>query len=122
MAAQSKLHSVKGNFKNKRRSERCDTDSPAREKGRRAIGKLARMLVVFAGGEGLNTFQAKEVGDTCLHTTICDLQNQYCITFSREWEYVANRFGTYSRVLRYWLEGASLQKAQALIGEEVPHE
>jgi hypothetical protein len=80
------------------------------------VGKLSRMLSVFASGMKLNTFQAKEEGDTCLHSTISDLQVRYGISFTREWEWVENRFGTQTRVLRYWLEGENLEKSKAVIG------
>ncbi len=79
------------------------------------VGKLKRMLSVFASGMRLNTFQAKELGDTCLHTTVSDLQARHNITFARQWEKIRNRFGTETRVLRYWLEGVNLERAQAII-------
>ncbi len=85
------------------------------------VGKLQRMLSVFATGMRLNTFQAKELGDTCLHTTVSDLQARHSISFSRQWEKVLNRFGTETRVLRYWLEGINLERAQAIInGRPLP--
>jgi len=85
------------------------------------VGKLARMLCVFASGISLNTFEAKEAGDTCLHTTIRDLQARHGITFTRQWEKIKNRFGTETRVLRYWLEDVSLERAQAIInGRSLP--
>lgn len=79
------------------------------------VGKLPRMLCVFASGMSLNTFQAKEMGDTCLHTTVSDLQARYGVHFERESEKISNRFGTTSRVMRYWLAGEQLEKAQAII-------
>jgi hypothetical protein len=79
------------------------------------MGKLQRMLSVFASGTSLNTFQAKEIADTCLHTTISDLQARHGITFSRQWETVTNRYGTKTRVLRYRLVDANLERAQTII-------
>ncbi len=79
------------------------------------VRKLDRMLVLFANGRSLNTFQAKEEGDTCLHTTVSDLQARHGIRFSRQWEEVPNRFGTKTRVLRYWLQGQDLQRACQIV-------
>lgn len=87
----------------------------------RKAGKLKRILCEFAGGVSLNTFQAKELGDTCLHTTVSDLQTRYGLRFERATEKISNRFGTTSRVMRYWLQGAELEKAQAIAtGRQAP--
>lgn len=75
-------------------------------------GKLIRMLSVFVSGASLNTFDAKEIGDTCLHSTVSDLQKRYGIKFSRAWEGVLNKYGTVTRVLRYNLDGADLERAR----------
>ena len=77
-------------------------------------GKLERMLELFAKGYRLNTFKAKELGDTCLHTTISSLQTKHGIHFSREWETLPGRFGP-ARVRRYWLDSDDLRKAREIV-------
>ncbi|MES3008400.1 MAG: hypothetical protein V4751_11590 [Pseudomonadota bacterium] len=77
-------------------------------------GKLDRMLSTFAKGEKLNTFAAKELGDTCLHTTVSDLQQRHGVRFTREWQTVEGRFGK-TRVRVYWLQGEDLQRACQIV-------
>ena len=79
-----------------------------------APGKLARMLSTFAKGEKLNTFAARDLGDTCLHTTVCDLQQRHGVKFSRDWQTVTGRFGK-ARVRVYWLQGEDLEKARNIV-------
>lgn len=89
----------------------CSHENPTTK----PLGKLDRMLSVFASGMSLNTFQAKELGDTCLHTTVSSLQARHCLTFDRSNEKIKNRFGSYTRVMRYWLSGHDLERAQQII-------
>jgi len=74
------------------------------------------MLARFAQGMSFNRFEAERVGDHCLHTTISDLQRKHGIEFHREWEVVPNRFGSKTRIRRYWLAGAHLQRAREIAG------
>lgn len=82
-----------------------------RKPTKKAPGKLDRMLSLFSKGYRLNTFQARDHGDSCLHTTVSTLQSRHGIKFSRDWQSLSGRFGPV-RVRRYWLEGKSLEKAQ----------
>ena len=82
------------------------------------LGKLNSMLLNFASGKHFNRFDAEVVGDHCLPSTISDLQKRDGLTFSRKWEKVPNRFGTFTKVMRYWLEGDSLIRARQLMGLE----
>ena len=77
-------------------------------------GKLDQMLATFAKGEKLNTFAARELGDTCLHTTVSGLQRRHGVSFSRDWQTVPGRFGSV-RVRVYWLQGEDLQKARRIV-------
>lgn len=79
------------------------------------LGKLSRMLSVFASGQRLHRFTAEKIADHCLPTTISDLQARYSLSFSRDWLTVPNRFGSETRVRVYWLEGDNLERAQAII-------
>ncbi len=68
------------------------------------------------GQRGYNTFEAsRELGDSCLHTSVSTYENQHGLKVSRRWETVRNRFGTNTRVMRYWLEGDSIEKAHQLV-------
>ncbi len=83
------------------------------------LGKLERMLSVFASGQRLHRFTAEKIADHCLPTTISDLQARHSLSFSRDWLSVPNRFGTETRVRVYWLEGDNLERAQAIIDGKV---
>jgi len=116
MKYESKLPPIEGSpGKSQPRARGTSENRHTNDNSRGKVGKLQRMLSVFASGMRLNTFQAKELGDTCLHTTISDLQARHNVTFSRQWEKIKNRFGTETRVLCYWLEGVNLERAQAII-------
>ncbi len=80
----------------------------------RRPGKLFRMLSTFAKGEKLNTFAARDLGDTCLHTTVSDLQLRHGVKFSRDWQTIDGRFGSV-RVRVYWLQGEDLQRARQIV-------
>jgi hypothetical protein len=80
------------------------------------LGKLNNVLSVFAGGESLNRFEAVNLGDTVLNTTISDLQRMHSIQFNRKMEKIKNRFGSKTNVMRYWLEGENLSRAQSILG------
>lgn len=76
--------------------------------------KLYRILSTFAKGEKLNTFAARDLGDTCLHSTVSTLQNRHGLNIARDWQTVPGRFGD-SRVRVYWIEGEDLQKARRIV-------
>lgn len=80
----------------------------------RRPGKLDRMLSTFAKGEKLNTFAARDLGDTCLHSTVSSLQKRHGVKFARQGQTVSGRFGS-SRVMMYWLEGDDLLKARRIV-------
>lgn len=81
----------------------------------RKPGKQASILLVFYRGHSLHRFQAEDIGDHCLHSTISALFNGYGLVFDRERVKVPNRFGTQTSVVRYRLDGSSREKAARLL-------
>lgn len=71
-------------------------------------GKL-QMMERILNERSLNTFQAQALGDSCLNTTVSILRTRG-VKVLDEWEKVPNRFGTMSRVKRYWIEEESVSK------------
>jgi len=72
--------------------------------------------MIDRGSIGYNTFEAsREIFDTCIHSSVSTYENRYGLKVSRRWETVPNRLGTKTRVMRYWLEGDSVEKARQLV-------
>lgn len=84
-------------------------------KDSKPLGKLDSMLQYFSSGNRIHRFQAEKLGDHCLHSTISDLQARHSIEFHREWVLVPNKFGSYTRVKLYWLEGKDLESARSIV-------
>jgi hypothetical protein len=78
-------------------------------------GKEESILAHFAQGKRLHRFSAERLADHCLPSTISSLRRKHSITFSREWVEVPNRFKKQIRVKLYYLQGAHLFKAQAIV-------
>jgi hypothetical protein len=87
----------------------------ANDTAARKPGKQARILLVFYSGYSLHRFQAEDIGDHCLHSTISALFNGYGLVFDRERVKVPNRFGTQTTVTQYRLAGSSREKAARLL-------
>lgn len=62
-------------------------------------GKIAMIEHHLRNGS-LNTFEAIQLGDTCLNTTVSILKARGINVIS-EWENIPNRFGGSTRVKRY---------------------
>lgn len=62
--------------------------------------KIGRILAALKSPEGLNRFEAEWIGDHCLNSTVARLRAEGH-SISSEWERVPNRFGGFTRVLRY---------------------
>ncbi len=78
--------------------------------------KSGLLAFIDRGRRGYNTFEAsRELGDSCLNSSVSTYENQHGLKISREWETVRNRFGTNTRVMRYWLESDSIEKALQLV-------
>ena len=78
--------------------------------------KTRRVLTILAGGHSLHRFQAEQVGDHCLHSTVSALQRQYPLVITRKRVNVPNNWGGETSVSQYWLQGESLHKARAICG------
>lgn len=85
----------------------------------RQFTKKEAMLKSFIklGRHGMNCFEAaNRYNDYVLRTTISDLNRDYGIEFTREWEKVPNAFGKTTDCLRYWLDDKNVTKALKLLG------
>ncbi len=76
--------------------------------------KLRRILGHLLHGS-LNRFEAEPLGDHCLHTTVSSIQKRG-VPIARHFEEVPTRFGTTTRVCRYWVAVSDREKARALLG------
>jgi hypothetical protein len=65
--------------------------------------KNARILTHLLTGATLNRFEAEDLGDHCLNSTISELANRHGLVFKRLPERVPNRWGKPCRVIRYGL-------------------
>ncbi|AGR72377.1 hypothetical protein GSH05_32260 [Burkholderia pseudomallei] len=72
--------------------------------GKKALGKIDRVLLELRRGISLNRFDAERLGDHCLNTTISTLRGEGWL-IAGEWETIPTRFGKTARVLRYRLTG-----------------
>jgi hypothetical protein len=93
--------------------------TPERMAGRQPAHdtKARMMLHLFASGHSLNRFEAATAGDTCLNSTVSELAHKYGLEFIRVWEKVPNRFGTWTKVIRYRLAPKSRDIARKLLGK-----
>lgn len=73
--------------------------------------KIARVLSHLMAGNSLNRFEAENIGDHCLNSTIAALANRYSLAFLRQREQIPNRFGTLTGVIRYSLPVSQYEKA-----------
>ncbi len=70
----------------------------------KAPTKMEACIEAFTRRKSLNTFEAnKEYGDTCLHTSVSDLQKKHGIVIGRTKEKTVNRVGRSVVVTRYTL-------------------
>lgn len=82
------------------REENAPSNSPQKQ-----CNKQSSILAIMKEGKSLNRFEAENIGDHCLHSTISTLRNKG-YKFNDEWEYVKTRFGREVHVKRYWYTGA----------------
>ena len=66
-------------------------------------------------------FQAELWGDHALHSTVSFLQRNYEIPIDRDWTDVPNRFGSRTRVRRYWIGDEHRIAAMALTAVATPN-
>lgn len=77
--------------------------------------KIARILAVLYDGGSLHRFQAIQIGDTSLNSTISALANEYGLHFERTSIKVTNRFGPPAKVTNYRLAPTCRSKAACLL-------
>jgi len=81
--------------------------------------KKFNIIQHFLEGLSLNRFEAEALGDHCLHSTVSDLVHKLGLEIPREWEEVPNRFGSTTRVKRYWFSESDIAIINKLLGEEL---
>ena len=81
--------------------------------------KYSNIIDVFMTGNSLNRFEAEELGDHCLHSTVSTLVNTLGLEIHRKWEAVSNRFGGTTRVKRYWFSESDIAKIRKILGKEL---
>jgi hypothetical protein len=79
------------------------------------LSKIARILVCLLAGYSINRFEAEDLGDHCLNSTIPVLGNRHGLTIERCWERVPNRFGKPCKVKRYSLPPSEHDKARMVL-------
>lgn len=80
-----------------------------------ATCKIGRILIHLTTGASLNRFEAQDLGDHCLNTTISVLGNRFGLIIERHWERVPNRWGKPCRVMRYSLPFSEREKAYKVL-------
>lgn len=91
------------------------TPNPNRPRRPTKEDRMLRILLERA--RSLNRFEAEDLGDHCLHSTVAALQSRKGLTIHREWETVPGYDGSLTRVKRYRLAPESRPMALALLGE-----
>lgn len=80
-----------------------------------AATKIARILAHLLTGASANRFEAEDLGDHCLNSTISVLANRHGLTFQRQSERVPNRWGLPCLVTRYSLPASERDKASMVL-------
>ncbi|WP_409302882.1 hypothetical protein [Pseudomonas sp. KCJK8993] len=77
--------------------------------------KIARILAHLLTGASANRFEAEDLGDHCLNSTISVLANRHGLIFKRQPERVPNRWGKPGIVNRYSLPASEHDKARQVL-------
>lgn len=77
--------------------------------------KITRVLAHLLTGASINRFEAEDLGDHCLNSTISVLANRHGVTFKRTPEKVPNRWGKPCRVTRYSVPATEREHANAIL-------
>lgn len=80
-----------------------------------APSKIARILAHLLTGASINRFEAEDLGDHCLPSTIAVLANRHGLTFKRQPECVPNRWGKPCTVTRYSLPASEHDTARKVL-------
>ncbi len=77
--------------------------------------KIIRVLAHLLTGASINRFEAEDLGDHCLNSTISVLANRNGVNFKRTPEKVHNRWGKPCRVTRYSVPATEREHANAIL-------
>lgn len=81
--------------------------------GKRPTPKIYRVLDRLASGASLNRWQAAfELSDSCLHSTVAEIEGRFRLRVDRSPEVVRGYQGAPAHCKRYWLD-TEQQRAQA---------
>lgn len=80
--------------------------------------KLARVLSAFAQGRRLNRFDAEQLGDHVLNTTVSMLEKRG-VRISRKLIEIEGRFGSF-HCCEYWIDDTDIAVARSLLPVESP--
>jgi len=80
-----------------------------------ATCKIGRILTYMSMGASLNRFEAEDLGDHCLNTTISVLGKRYGLFIERHYERVPNRWGKPCLVKRYSLPFSERENAYKVL-------
>lgn len=70
----------------------------------KVITKLNSVIEALKQPRGLNRFEAEQIGDHCLNSTVAIVRDMYGDRLIQQWERVPSRFNPDGvRVYRYWL-------------------
>lgn len=77
--------------------------------------KIARILSHLISGASLNRFEAENLGDHCLNSTIATLANTHGLLIKRQTEKVENRWGLPCSVTRYSIPITAIEPATQIL-------
>ena len=82
-----------------------------------APSKIARILAYLLTGASINRFEAEDLGDHCLPSTIAVLADpkRHALIFQRQREKVPNRWGKPGHATRYSLPASERDKARKVL-------
>lgn len=82
---------------------------------RKGPTKIARVLAYLLDEGPLHRFDAEQIGDHCLPSTISSLCLNYGLTFRRTWERVPSRWGTPCDVIRFSIPRSERRHAREVL-------
>lgn len=80
------------------------------------LTKRAAVLQALLEGPLTGRDAFLDLGDTCLHSTIANIEREYRIRVERVMVKVPTRYGS-TRVAKYWLGGEARQQARKVLGQ-----
>ncbi|WP_207884547.1 hypothetical protein [Pseudomonas sp. 30_B] len=83
--------------------------------GTTSPSKITRILTYLLTGASLNRFEAEDLGDHCLTSTVSVLANRHKLILQRQHERVPNRWGKPASAKRYSLPASEYPHARAVL-------